>query len=65
MQQIVPFRKSSIDIHFGSNLVVMTTENVARLCLKEPPISPVMWHQRSVEVDGTKIGEMKYQGKVN
>ncbi|KAJ7354829.1 hypothetical protein OS493_029835 [Desmophyllum pertusum] len=61
MQQIVPFRQSSVDIHFDSNLVVMTTENVARLCLKEPPVSPVMWHRRSVEIDGTAISAVKYK----
>lgn len=65
MQQIVPFRQSSVDIHFDSNLVVMTTENVARLCLKEPPVSPVMWHRRSVEIDGTVISAVKYKGKLN
>ena len=65
MQQIVPFRQSSVDIHFDSNLVVMTTENVARLCLKEPPVSPVMWHRRSVEIDGTAISAVKYKGKLN
>ncbi len=65
MQQIVPFRQSSVDIHFNSNLVVMTTENVARLCLKEPSVSPVMWHQRSVEIDGTLISAVESQGKLS
>ncbi|XP_078345602.1 uncharacterized protein LOC144631097 isoform X1 [Oculina patagonica] len=61
MQQTVPFRQSSVDIHFNSNLVVLTTENVARLCLKEPSVSPVMWHQRSVEIDGAVIGAVESQ----
>ena len=65
MQQVVPFRQSSVNIHFNSNLVVMTTENVARLCLKEPSVSPVMWHQRSVEIDGIAISAaVKHQGKL-
>ncbi len=64
MQQIVPFRQSSVDIHFNSNLAILTTENVARLCLKEPSVSPVMWHQRSVEIDGTVISAVESQGKL-
>ena len=63
MQQIVPFRQSTVDIHFSANLVFMTTENVARLCLKEPLVSPVRWHQRSVTIDGTVISTEKTQGK--
>jgi len=63
MQQIVPFRQSTVDIHFSANLVSMTTENVARLCLKEPSVSPVQWHQRSVTIDGTVISAVKTQGK--
>ena len=55
MQQNVPFRSSTVDIHFDSNHVVMTTENVARLCLKEPAISPVMWQERSVQIDGNQV----------
>lgn len=62
MQQIVPFRQSTVDIHFSANMVVMTTENVARLCLKEPSISPVRWHDRSVEIDGRVISAVKTQG---
>ncbi|XP_020608451.1 uncharacterized protein LOC110047057 [Orbicella faveolata] len=61
MQQIVPFHQSTVDIHFSANSVVMTTENVARLCLKEPSVSPVRWHQRSVEIDGTVISTVKTQ----
>ena len=64
MQQIIPFHKSSIEIFFSSNLVVLTTVNVARICLKEPSISPVSWHKRSVKVDGTVVSGMKYQGKL-
>lgn len=63
MQQIVPFRQSTVNIHFSENLVFMTTENVARLCLKEPSVSPVRWHQRSVTIDGTVISAVKTQGK--
>lgn len=63
MQQIVPFRQSTVDIHFSENLVFMTTENVARLCLKEPSVSPVRWHQRSVTIDGTVISTERTQGK--
>ena len=63
MQQIVPFRESTVDIHFSANMVVLTTENVARLCLKEPSISPVRWHKRSVEIDGTVISAVETQGK--
>ena len=63
MQQIVPFRQSTVDINLSANLVVMTTENVARLCLKEPSISPVRWRQTSVEIDGTVISAVKTQGK--
>jgi len=59
MQQIVPFRSSTVDIHFDSNHVVMTTENVARLCLKEPAISPVMWQERSVQIDGNQVAMEK------
>ena len=62
MQQIVPFRQSTVNIHFSGNIVVMTTENVARLCLKEPSISPVRWYERSVEIDGRVISAMKTQG---
>ena len=62
MQQIVPFRQSTVDIHFSANMVVMTTENVARLCLKEPSISPVRWYDRSVEIDGRVISAVKTQG---
>ena len=65
MQQIIPFRQSSVDIHFNSNLVVMTTENVARLRLKEPAVSPVMWHRRSVQIDGTAVTTTKYLGELN
>ena len=67
MQQIIPFHQSSVDIHFNSNLVVMTTENVARLCLKEPAVSPVVWHQRAVEIDGSVVTMVKnYEdGKLN
>ena len=66
IQQIIPFHQSSVDIHFNSNMVVMTTENVARLCLKEPAISPVMWHQRAVEIDGNVVTMVKYHdGKLN
>lgn len=65
MQQIVPFHQSTVDIHFSANLVVMTTENVARLCLKEPSVSPVSWHQRSVEIDGTVFSAVKTQGKLS
>jgi len=61
MQQIVPFRQSTVDIHFSANLVSMTTENVARLCLKESSVSPVQWHQRSVTIDGTVISAVKTQ----
>ena len=64
MQQIVPFRQSSVDIHFNSNLVVLTTENVARLCLKQPSVSPIMWHRTTVEIDGTAISSaVAHQGK--
>ena len=62
MQQIVPFRQSTVDIHFSANMVVITTENVARLCLKEPSISPVRWLNRSVEIDGREISAVKTQG---
>ena len=62
MQQIVPFRQSTVDIHFSTNIVVMTTENVAMLCLKEPSISPVRWLNRSVEIDGRLISAVKTQG---
>ena len=55
MQQIVPFRSSTVDIHFDSNHVVMTTENVARLCLKEPVISPVLWQEWSIQIDGNQV----------
>ena len=55
MQQNVPFHSSTVDIHFDSNHVIMTTENVARLCLKEPAISPVMWQERSVQIDGNQV----------
>ena len=64
MQQIVPFRQSTVEIHLSANLVVMTTENVARLCLKEPSVSPVNWHQRSVEIDGTVISAVQTQGRL-
>ena len=59
MQQNVPFRSSTVDVHFDSNHVVMTTENVARLCLKEPAISPVMWQERSVQIDGNQVAMEK------
>ena len=62
MQQIVPFRQSTVDMHFSANMVVMTTENVARLCLKEPSISPVRWLHRSVEIDGRVISAVETQG---
>ena len=65
MQQIVPFRQSSVDIHFNSHVVVMTTENVASLCLKEPAISPVTWHQRSVQIDGTEVTLVTDPGKLH
>ena len=63
MQQIVPFRQSTVDIHFSANMAVLTTGNVARLCLKEPSISPVRWHKRSVEIDGIVISAVETQGK--
>ena len=64
MQQIVPFRQSTVDIHFKSNEIDMTTQNVARLCLKEPVVSPVIWNQRGVQIDGTEVTILKYQGQL-
>lgn len=62
MQQIVPFHQSAVDIHFSANQVVMTTKNVARLCLKESAVSPVNWRQRSVHIDGTQVTVEEGQG---
>ena len=64
MQQIVPFRQSTVDILLKSNEVDMTTQNVARLCLKEPAVSPVIWNQRAVQIDGTEVMILKYQGQL-
>lgn len=64
IQQMVPFHQSSVDIHFNVNMVVITTVNVARLCLKEPAVSPVMWHQRTVQVDGAIVTLARNQGKL-
>ena len=65
MQQIVPFHQSAVDIHFSANQVVMTTKNVARLCLKESAVSPVNWRQRSVHIDGTQVTVEEGQGKLS
>ena len=64
MQQIIPFRQSTVDIHFRENEVVITTKNVARLCLREPAVSPVIWNQRRVHIDDTSLTIDEFQGKL-
>lgn len=64
MQQIIPFHQSTVDIHFKENAVVMTTKNVARLCLREPAVSPVIWNQRRVHIDDSILIMDEYQGKL-
>lgn len=64
MQQIVPFHQSAVDIHFRDNAVVMTTKNVARLCLREPAVSPVIWNQRIIQIDNSSLKMDEYQGKL-
>lgn len=62
MQQIIPFHQSTVDIHFRENAVVITTKNVARLCLREPAVSPVIWNQRRVHIDDTSLTMDEFQG---
>ncbi|KAL8611053.1 hypothetical protein ACOMHN_042669 [Nucella lapillus] len=52
LQQTVPFRASKIKINITDNNAYLTTTNVRRFSLTEPPNRPVHWQQKRISIDG-------------
>ncbi|KAK7493419.1 hypothetical protein BaRGS_00015319, partial [Batillaria attramentaria] len=52
LQQTVPLRTSKIKINVTADKVYLTTSNVQRFTISEPPNRPVQWLDKVVTVDG-------------
>ena len=63
LQQLIPFRHSSVQIRLSTGAAILRTENVARMSLSEPAISPIDWDQRHITVDDTVVNLEKSSGK--
>lgn len=64
LQQYVPFRRSTVKLEFTGEVSNIWTENVARISLYEPAVSPVHWHQKRINIDGDVVDVIKALGKV-
>ncbi|KAK3753331.1 hypothetical protein QZH41_015265 [Actinostola sp. cb2023] len=62
LQQLIPFRHSSVQIRLSTGAAILRTENVARMSLSEPAISPIDWDQRHITVDDTVVNLEKSSG---
>ena len=62
VQQATPFRKTTVRMKFSKSNVTIVTSNVIRLRFTEPAISPVLWKDRRVVVDGVEISLDKSNG---
>ena len=64
IQQIIPFRKTTVRMKFTKASVTIVTSNVIRLRLTEPAISPVFWTKKRVIVDGVEVSLDKKNGMI-
>ena len=61
-QQAIPFRKTTVRMKFTQANVTMVTTNANRLRLTEPAVSPVLWAEKRLFVDGVEISREKNSG---